>query len=160
MCCWARSLASANHSAVEWYPWEIQHGSHWRSCTAFTPVFSEIRDKAVCFKGSTVDSSLLKDPNLYPRFKFALPWENKESFPLRGRVLLKTYISSTAGQSCLYSIPSCPALSLKCFFHPVPSRKECCPMIARKKVNTSLLDLLPGPFPTMVMVGLMLQTLP
>lgn len=41
-------------------------------------------------KRDTVDTFLLKDPNLYPRFKFALPQENKESFPLKGKMLLKT----------------------------------------------------------------------
>ncbi|OWK51773.1 Promotilin [Lonchura striata] len=43
---------------------------------------------------------------------------------------------------------------------PVPPRKEGFPMMERKKVNMSLLDLLPGPFPTGVMVGLTLWKIP
>ncbi|KAM7032864.1 promotilin [Acridotheres tristis] len=41
-----------------------------------------------------------------------------------------------------------------------PEGKESFPVMERRKVNMSLLDLLPGPFPTGVMVGLTLWKIP
>lgn len=107
---------------------------------------------------------LPKDPNLYPKFNFALPRENKENFPLRGKQLLKA-LHKLHGRSelCLQHIllpSSFTQVVFQADSSPVLSRKESFPVTARKKANMSLLDLLPGPFPTTVMVGLMLQRLP
>lgn len=110
-----------------------------------------------------VDLSLLKDPNLYPRFNFALPKENKENFPLRGKLLLKPQHKLHCRSELSLQHALLPSSFAQVVFQadssPVPSRKESFPATARKKVNISLLALLPGPFPTTVMVGPMLQRL-
>jgi len=107
---------------------------------------------------------LLKDPNLYPRFNFALPQENKENFTLRSKLFLKTLHKL----HCRLELSLQHALLPSSFTQvvsqadrsPVPPRKESFPVTARKKVTMGLLDLLPGPFPTRAMVGLMLWRLP
>lgn len=63
----------------------------WKSLEELNHVYTGAQDQRqdCLLQRGHDDFLLLKDPSLYPRFNFALPKENKENFPLRGKLLLK-----------------------------------------------------------------------
>lgn len=129
----------------------VPHLGHLHQCAA--------RSEACSLQRAPLALLLHRHPNLYSRFDFATGKQNR--IPPRGVNYPQTPSrSSSAGQSCPLSVPFPQLLLSQANTSPVPPRKESFPMMERKKVNMSLLDLLPGPFPTGVMVGLMLWKIP
>lgn len=123
------------HTSAQRHRRPSASAGHWRCLTSETP-------KPLPCHGKT-------------RLNFALPWENKESFPFKSKLLRLPSTRSGAGLSGRCIVPSCPVTRA-----PGAIQQERCPSAARRKVNMSLSYSPPGPFPTTMMVGPMLWRLP